>query len=1557
MGLKCKIVYRDGQAIALNDNGQISPLYLEALELYKDEKRALNIWGVSQSEEFQDAFGITPEEAILQDVVTYLDTMSFTDKKMSPSDKIQVNSFMVKNGIESLSDLNKIMSETFKQKGFFQFDEQKMVDSGLWKPADLPYARQKRKQIQDLLSRIEGELITNDYTLAVEESKDQYRNSANKTIFGTSEIIDGTEIARAIKNLINNFQDTEEFYAKIKELPYDEYVDRFYNDEIFAKKEIEGYKQIKKIPVLSFVNNELSADNNETYTTLKNTLLSNVDGISVEANLSYLQSIPSNIWSTSQTAIKEILKEIEESAIKLNIDIVGLSTYSNQREEIIGLLSSLNNLLQSPTEANIQSFSQTKDTLIAPEDNTFITETLPDNLMSLNIVRLDSNKTDNELFEQNGLIKIGDSLYHKVHRGQISELYDYLYNQVVDGAVDIPVKTKDTKDKPAVLKEISEYVNARATGIVSEFQEEISLNQLVFEHKTISQEKSARDISQLPIITTDTEYLKTEFISDFYNYILEEKLNNSEVYRDVLSHFTINDRDISLQGTKTPNVDGIKFEKEFRDYARLKRDVSLKEYTEEISNGVDEDLYALNFPEKLIPFRGEIITDGNYAILNPTNQTYVKFNNKLYRRAGGNKKVTVFQEIKTKPSTVYYTTNLNFETDKKAIDKIIERYPEGLSVQEITYEQKQENLKKARMTDGIKKIVHQAVSEETLFNENLVEFIRQKGVQVITDPQQFKAELEDSNAMISGEESLKNLSTNETAKELAVAIEMKDNRFTEREIKLATGWEFDDITGKWKYELDTSGIQTKEIEYNLSNPTSDFTEGTYKTTVSEIIDYPELFEAYPKLKDMRVVLYKTNSELNKYDQLTDDKAIFINLELYGTEENRFNLDNRAEEGRKGILHELQHNISTIEGFARGGNPSTIAGQIRNVLDDVRSGSSSRGKFEKIYRGTLESIIGEERLKLISENTPEGWVELVVDTFYNNLTGEVESRNVEHRINMSLSDKRASLLKDTEKIPRKEQIFIPNYLQTPAGNILGFEKNGIIYLDETQLNETTTLHELIHIYQSMLDIKAVQGDEIAQQIIAKRGELFGNEAEYWVQEHQIQEGVGKINPMIISEQAAERVVETNELLQLAKKMEAEGEEMLTIERTTGWYKDFDQWRYFSKDILDVFNIKNNADEKLNIEQNLENVIGTDNPLFTYYPNLRKTKVEFYEGEEGILGSQKEGRIMVNTRRSPDTIGSREYLGGHARSMGGITSKESIVHTLAHETSHRIQFDEKLLRGGSTSTILDEARRITGEQRPQIGYLKDAIEVKVNEVVGDELFVLVNALYVINEGTIKGDLLPAFKVYQALYGEAEARSIEYIKMLLSKKTNLYDTTFTELQNELLKAENLTRKDLIPIRVDAETTSQLKDTIGLDLSSEAYTQRPTETREQWHTRMIKEVEAYVTAPTTAEKLETLRKENPSLWQQITDYINQLTNWLKTQIGLTDYQGDIMSMTREEYINALGVSILKDKYDVLPSYKALQDKYNSTHPFKTGEIEIIYHHTEAQHEEVMKRIDECSN
>ncbi|WP_418386598.1 JAB domain-containing protein, partial [Akkermansia sp.] len=105
--------------------------------------------------------------------------------------------------------------------------------------------------------------------------------------------------------------------------------------------------------------------------------------------------------------------------------------------------------------------------------------------------------------------------------------------------------------------------------------------------------------------------------------------------------------------------------------------------------------------------------------------------------------------------------------------------------------------------------------------------------------------------------------------------------------------------------------------------------GPYKTwMLGEVLDYPELFKAYPVLKGIKVdfremQIKEVVGELNSFENR-------LSLSIYALE------NKSADEIRSYLLHEVQHAIQDIEGFASGGNFITAPRVFFEEIDRTRS---------------------------------------------------------------------------------------------------------------------------------------------------------------------------------------------------------------------------------------------------------------------------------------------------------------------------------------------------------------------------------------------------------------------------------------------------------------------------------------------------------------------------------------------------------------------------------------------------------------------------------------------
>lgn len=164
---------------------------------------------------------------------------------------------------------------------------------------------------------------------------------------------------------------------------------------------------------------------------------------------------------------------------------------------------------------------------------------------------------------------------------------------------------------------------------------------------------------------------------------------------------------------------------------------------------------------------------------------------------------------------------------------------------------------------------------------------------------------------------------NASANKLSKAKAMLEKGADEVEIWQKTGW-FKDKDGAWKFEIGDSKARL--------NP--NFKSGG---KLGELLEHEELFKAYPELKDIKIkkISDEGGEKLGYYDP--NKKEIAIN-----------NIGDKST-----LMHEVQHAIQEIEGFAKGSGAkgenyrlSHGEAEARNVQNRLNLGDKFRVKIVK-----------------------------------------------------------------------------------------------------------------------------------------------------------------------------------------------------------------------------------------------------------------------------------------------------------------------------------------------------------------------------------------------------------------------------------------------------------------------------------------------------------------------------------------------------------------------------------------------------------------------------------
>ena len=150
--------------------------------------------------------------------------------------------------------------------------------------------------------------------------------------------------------------------------------------------------------------------------------------------------------------------------------------------------------------------------------------------------------------------------------------------------------------------------------------------------------------------------------------------------------------------------------------------------------------------------------------------------------------------------------------------------------------------------------------------------------------------------------SFRGVNKSSDADQIAIAEQMEQSGKTSEEIRQKTGW-FRSYDNRWRYEIDDS-----KAVWHLDTAKPDsahlfrFGEKQYK--LKDLLEHDELYKAYPQLKEVTVYV-NPNTEFGGYvvGRNTDHIAIHDVA------------DNSTTKWT--LIHELQHIIQNIEGFATG----------------------------------------------------------------------------------------------------------------------------------------------------------------------------------------------------------------------------------------------------------------------------------------------------------------------------------------------------------------------------------------------------------------------------------------------------------------------------------------------------------------------------------------------------------------------------------------------------------------------------------------------------------------
>lgn len=229
---------------------------------------------------------------------------------------------------------------------------------------------------------------------------------------------------------------------------------------------------------------------------------------------------------------------------------------------------------------------------------------------------------------------------------------------------------------------------------------------------------------------------------------------------------------------------------------------------------------------------------------------------------------------------------------------------------------------------------------------------------------------------------------------LEQAKKMEADGLSHDEIWKETGT-FKGADGKWRQEIPDKNAKVNKI-------------GT-EARLGDLLEHPELYDAYPGLSDMKVY---------NDDMFPNRPKDAVNAGHY------IRFGREAVKDKGVILHEIQHTIQDREFFAQGGSPGYVGKDFKLKYEDEVN--KLRPELLKLNAQKVLTKQEGERLDYLRQ-VFQKYVEysrkadVQARENYLSLAGEVESRNVDTRADLSPTERQKMPPQWTEDTPRSKQI--------------------------------------------------------------------------------------------------------------------------------------------------------------------------------------------------------------------------------------------------------------------------------------------------------------------------------------------------------------------------------------------------------------------------------------------------------------------------------------------------------------------------------------------------------
>ena len=270
--------------------------------------------------------------------------------------------------------------------------------------------------------------------------------------------------------------------------------------------------------------------------------------------------------------------------------------------------------------------------------------------------------------------------------------------------------------------------------------------------------------------------------------------------------------------------------------------------------------------------------------------------------------------------------------------------------------------------------------------------------------------------------------------DLRIAREMETTGKDAKTIKRATGWERGG-DGKWRMEIPDLKIKREEtLPDGTTYAKSEFSLKFHDGALGEYVDAPELFEAYPELRNIRLAV--------RPEEMSDTG---LSYGYFDKSRNMIVVYSDVSHAEELLVHEVQHAIQALEGFPGGGDGREkgaeywkLAGEVEAYNAAKRRKMTAEEKRESLLEETAD-VAEEDKIYLNGADGPEHSFAYADRYTLENAKASKEGYRVE-RVNENAG---RDLTEAQGVVCEINQVFNPEEAARNKGNFFGWATKKLI----------------------------------------------------------------------------------------------------------------------------------------------------------------------------------------------------------------------------------------------------------------------------------------------------------------------------------------------------------------------------------------------------------------------------------------------------------------------------------------------------------------------------------